>query len=141
MRALQLQSGRTWNSDDWVFPAYHGGLWRRSRATAIVAGVARKHGLRPGLHCRRHSHAILLLEQKVPVRVVADRLGHSDPTMTMRVYQHVTAQAADLAVTALDRGLALASAASPEDKRAATAGPAVADQTANQRPAKDAGPC
>jgi hypothetical protein len=34
--------------DNLVFPAYHGGLWRPSRATAIVGHVARKHGLKPG---------------------------------------------------------------------------------------------
>ena len=110
IRERQVASGRIWNPDDLVFPAYHGGLWRPSRATAIVARIARKHGLATGLHNRRHAHAVMLLEQQVPVKVVADRLGHADPTMTMRVYQHVTAQAAQLAVAALDRGLASASA-------------------------------
>jgi integrase len=121
IRERQVASGRTWNPDDLVFPAYHGGLWRPSRATAIVAQVARKHGLRTGLHNRRHAHAVLLLESQVPVKVVADRLGHADPTMTMRIYQHVTEQAAQLAVAALDRGLANASAASVEAMRGSSA--------------------
>jgi integrase len=109
IRERQLESGRTWNPDDLVFPAFHGGLWRPSRATAIVAAVARKHGLPTGLHCRRHTHAVLLLERQVPIKVVAGRLGHADPSLTLKVYQHVTEQAAQLAIQALDRGLPYAS--------------------------------
>jgi integrase len=40
-------------------------------------------------HGLRHSHATVLLQAGVPVRVVAERLGHADPAMTLRVYQHV----------------------------------------------------
>ena len=57
IRERQLASGRTWNADDLVFPASSGGLWRPSRATAVVGHVARKHGLKTGLHNRRHTHA------------------------------------------------------------------------------------
>lgn len=122
IREMQVASGRTWNPDDLVFPAYHGGLWRPSRATAIVKRVADKHGLKPGLHNRRHAHAVLLLEQQVPIKIVADRLGHADPTMTMKVYQHITPQAAQLAVDALDRGLANTSPASSDAGQTRTAG-------------------
>jgi len=122
IREKQVASGRTWNPDDLVFPAYHGGLWRPSRATAIVAAVAKKHGLKTGLHNRRHAHAVLLLEQQVPVKVVADRLGHADPTMTMRVYQHVTEQAAQLAVAALDRTFSNTSPASTNNERVSNTG-------------------
>jgi integrase len=105
MRERQLESGRSWNPDDLVFPAYHGGLWRPSRATAIVGRVARKHGLKTGLHNRRHTHAVILMEAQVPIKVVADRLGHANPAMTLRVYQHLTEQASALAVAALDKAL------------------------------------
>ncbi|HKF64672.1 MAG TPA: site-specific integrase [Dongiaceae bacterium] len=114
-RELQMQSGRSWNPDDLVFPAPHGGVWRPSNATAMVARIARRHGLKPGLHIYRHAHAVALLEQQVPIKVVADRLGHSDPAMTLRVYQHVTTRAEQLAVAALDR--VLADAPKPEGKR------------------------
>ena len=40
-------------------------------------------------HGLRHSHATVLLRAGVPVRVFAERLGHVDPAMTLRVYQHV----------------------------------------------------
>ena len=45
------------------------------------------------------------MQAQVPIKVVAGRLGHADPAMTLKVYQHVTEQAAQLAVEALDRAL------------------------------------
>ena len=41
------------------------------------------------LHDLRHTHATLLLQAGVPVKVVADRLGHADVSMTLNVYAHV----------------------------------------------------
>lgn len=41
------------------------------------------------LHDLRHTHATLLIAAGVPVKVVSERLGHSTPSFTMTVYQHV----------------------------------------------------
>ena len=38
------------------------------------------------LHELRHTHATLLLREGVPVHVVAKRLGHRDPSITLNVY-------------------------------------------------------
>ncbi len=46
------------------------------------------------LHDLRHTHATLLLRAGVPVHVVAARLGHSDPSVTLRVYAHVLGEQA-----------------------------------------------
>jgi integrase len=40
-------------------------------------------------HHLRHVHATLLLQGGEPVHGVAERLGHADPSMTLRVYAHV----------------------------------------------------
>jgi len=40
------------------------------------------------LHELRHSHATILLRAGVPVHVVAKRLGHKDPSLTLNVYAH-----------------------------------------------------
>jgi len=37
----------------------------------------------------RHSHISALLAAGVPVRTVADRVGHANATMTLNVYAHV----------------------------------------------------
>jgi integrase len=41
------------------------------------------------LHDLRHTHASLLLADGVPVKVVSERLGHANATITLTVYQHV----------------------------------------------------
>lgn len=45
------------------------------------------------LHDLRHGWATLALEAGVHVRVVADRLGHSNPTVTLNTYTHAVARA------------------------------------------------
>ncbi|SCK05855.1 tyrosine-type recombinase/integrase [Streptomyces sp. WMMB 322] len=55
---------------------------------------------RARLHDLRHLHATMLLLAKVPVHVVAARLGHRDPSVTLRVYAHVIKDiASDVAET------------------------------------------
>ncbi|MGV9384262.1 tyrosine-type recombinase/integrase [Nonomuraea sp. NPDC003707] len=57
------------------------------------------------LHDLRHIHATTLLLAGVPVHVVAARLGHADPSITLRVYAHVIraaeASAADVFAQAI----------------------------------------
>jgi integrase len=45
----------------------------------------------PALHFHglRYTHATLLLKAGVPVHVVAQRLGHSSPALTLSIYSHV----------------------------------------------------
>jgi integrase len=51
--------------------------------------MARSELPRIRLHDLRHTHATILLQAGVPVKVVSERLGHSSPAFTMTVYQHV----------------------------------------------------
>lgn len=51
--------------------------------------VAKSDLPRIRLHDLRHTHATILLQAGVPVKVVSERLGHSSPAFTMTVYQHV----------------------------------------------------
>jgi integrase len=44
------------------------------------------------LHDLRHVHATTLLRAGVPVHVVAARLGHADPSITLCVYAHVISE-------------------------------------------------
>jgi len=69
--------------------------------TSLMTKLIRAHN-RPGqgpcptdqlpharLHDLRHIHATTLLLSGVPIHVVAARLGHADPAITLRVYAHV----------------------------------------------------
>ena len=38
----------------------------------------------------RHSHISLLAELGVPIKVIMERVGHIDESITLRVYSHVT---------------------------------------------------
>ena len=52
-------------------------------------------------HDLRHTHATLLLQRGVNIKVVAERLGHAKATMTMDVYSHVMPDMQDAAIKAL----------------------------------------
>ena len=61
-----------------------GSLSRAFRSAVAVAGVPMIR-----FHDLRHTHATLSLAAGVPVRVVADRLGHASAAFTLRRYAHV----------------------------------------------------
>lgn len=41
-------------------------------------------------HVFRHSHISYLSEKMVPIKAVMDRVGHSDPQTTLKIYSHTT---------------------------------------------------
>jgi integrase len=61
----------------------------------------------------RHSHASLLIDQGANVVAVAQRLGHTDPAMTLRVYAHLFEGLQEQLTDALD-ALVQSTAATPE---------------------------
>jgi len=71
--------------------------WREAVAKAEVPPIR--------LHDARHTAATIMLRSGVPVKVVTQRLGHADVAVTMRVYQHVTAQDDATAADVLGRAL------------------------------------
>lgn len=108
----RLSAGPDWNGyDDLVFATAYGEPLYPDTVTNLMAklidsynnpAVPGKRGrprrklpspeepLPPAhVHDLRHMHATTLLLQSVPVHVVAARIGHSDPAVTLRVYAHV----------------------------------------------------
>ncbi|HET9969830.1 MAG TPA: tyrosine-type recombinase/integrase [Streptosporangiaceae bacterium] len=57
------------------------------RRCAAALGDAAPPEIR--LHDLRHTHATILLTERVPVHVVSQRLGHTSAVVTMTVYAHV----------------------------------------------------
>jgi hypothetical protein len=55
--------------------------------TTAVCGGERLPVIR--LNDLRHTHATLLLAAGEPVKVVSERLGHANATITLTVHQHV----------------------------------------------------
>ena len=53
-------------------------------------------------HDLRHTHATLLLSQKINPKIVQERLGHSTITLTLDTYSHLVPDIQKEAVKALD---------------------------------------
>jgi integrase len=92
-------SGTAWTDDDglvfttkWGEPLYPDTVTAlmnkliTAHNKSVASGQALPHAR---LHDLRHLHATTLLLAGVPVHVVAARLGHADPAVTLRVYAHV----------------------------------------------------
>lgn len=75
---------------DLVNPDRIGYWWRRAREKSGIDKRWRLHDL-------RHWSATVAIGQGHDVRTVSGRLGHADPSMTLRTYAHAFA-AADRAV-------------------------------------------
>jgi integrase/recombinase XerC len=54
-------------------------------------------------HGLRHGVATMMVARGVHMRAVADQLGHRNPSMTAKVYAHVTPEALKDAVQLLNR--------------------------------------
>ena len=101
--AEQLHAGDSWRGakDGYVFTTGWGEPIYPDTVTSLMTKLIRAHNEpdqapRPKdqlpharLHDLRHLHATTLLLSGVPVHVVAARLGHADPAITLRVYAHV----------------------------------------------------
>ena len=83
------------NTGDWVFRMEMGTPLRTDLPGELMRDTFRRlnreRRVLPPIrfHDLRHVHATLLLQDGEPVHVVAERLGHADPSMTLRVYAHV----------------------------------------------------
>jgi integrase len=73
---------------------------RRFQRTAKLAGLPV-----PRLHDLRHSAAVLMLSQGVPVHIVAGRLGHANPSITLSIYAHFLPSADKLAADVIGDAL------------------------------------
>ncbi|SEG94686.1 Site-specific recombinase XerD [Thermomonospora echinospora] len=121
--AEQLEAGESWKAtDDHVFRTAWGDPIHPDTVSSLMSDLIKVHnapkdGPRPAaplpharLHDLRHIHATTLLLAGVPVHVVAARLGHADPSITLRVYAHVIneqlAEAAEVFAKTIGEGAA-----------------------------------
>jgi integrase len=116
-----LAAGPAFKRQDFIFATATGGFevdtfvrrrWKRAVAR-VNRGLA-KEGLEVRLkemhlYGCRHSHATMLLQAGVPIKVVSERLGHSSVVITMDTYQHVLPDMQDEAVGKLEALLMKAS--------------------------------
>lgn len=53
-------------------------------------------------HIFRHTHVSMLAEMNIPLKTIMDRIGHSDASTTLRIYNHVTNKAKQNVLDALN---------------------------------------
>ncbi len=93
-RARQLgerdAAGDAYDDHDLIFCDEIGRPINPQRLTEKFGALRQRATIRPGrLHDVRHSHATHLLTSGVPVHIVAGRLGHSSPVVTLTTYAHI----------------------------------------------------
>lgn len=88
--AERLRLGPAYHDNGLVFTNLDGSIIDPSSATHRFADLARDAGF-PGLrfHDLRHTHATMLLRKNVHPKVVQERLGHSQISVTLDTYSHV----------------------------------------------------
>ena len=89
--AERVFSGDKWQENDMIFPSSIGTPLEPRNLFREFKDLLRKANL-PDIrfHDLRHTFATLALSQGVSVKVVQEMLGHSDASMTLKVYSHTT---------------------------------------------------
>jgi integrase len=105
-RETMLTFGKRLALEDYIFVSYQSG-------TPIVDAtikysfdrILKKTGLKKVTpHGLRHTHATLLISQRIPVKVIADRLGNT-PQMILDIYGHSFKDLEEESVQAFDQAL------------------------------------
>jgi integrase len=91
VQAHRNKMGPIVNPDDLVFRDAHGGPFRKSNLLRrSFLPLLRRAGLpKIRFHDLRHTAATLLLTQGVHPKIVQERLGHSQISLTLDTYRHV----------------------------------------------------
>ena len=74
--------------DDLVFSRPDGSPIPPDTISSTFCKIAHKIGFAGGFHCLRHTHATLMLEQGVHPKIVSERLGHANVSITLDRYSH-----------------------------------------------------
>lgn len=101
-RKEPLAFGDGWDDGQLVFTLEDGTRIRPTRLIAWFSQYARRAGL-PAirLHDLRHSYATAALSAGIPAKVVTERLGHANVSITLDTYSHVLPSLQDDAAAAV----------------------------------------
>jgi integrase len=105
-RETMLSFGKRLASDDFIFISYQSGT-PISDGTIKYAfdRIINKSGVKQITpHGLRHTHATLLISQRIPVKVIADRLGNT-PQMILDIYGHSFKDLEEESVQAFEHAL------------------------------------
>lgn len=84
------RQGEAWENRDLVFPDLRGGYYSPNYLLRVFKKVLQSVGLaHMRIHDLRHSAVTILLARGVNIKVISELLGHSDISITLRVYGHL----------------------------------------------------
>ncbi len=106
-QAEQLRSAHA-NDQDWICTHPDGSPITPNAMTKSFMRIRDKLGIKISFHGLRHTQATELILAGVPVRVVSERLGHANTTITQDVYGHVLPHAQREAADVIERMLSVA---------------------------------
>jgi integrase len=88
-KQTMLSFGKHWSNKDFIFISYQSGTPITDNTIMYsINRIVKKTGCkRITPHGLRHTHATILISQRIPVKAVADRLGNT-PQMILDVYGH-----------------------------------------------------
>ncbi len=106
----------TWKGNFWIVHSRHGARVNKDTPSKWFRKFADEHGYQ-GLtfHGLRHVHASLLLQHHVDLQSVSVRMGHSDPSVTLRAYADAMPAQDQEAAATMDR-LLLATGTIPTEE-------------------------
>ena len=89
-KQYQIDNGFNPTENDYVFRTLDfSSAWQPNYLTKEWYRFVKNNNLKPiTVHDIRHSHATYLLSLGIPPQDVARRLGHSEPSTTLRIYTH-----------------------------------------------------
>ena len=95
--------GERWVEGNLIFPNSKGTALEPRRVGLEFRAVCERAGLGAvRFHDLRHTSASLMLQERVPARVVSERLGHSNVGVTLDVYSHVIEEMQGEAAAAIE---------------------------------------
>lgn len=113
----QQFAGDRWQNNDLIFPSKlgtpndPGNLIKEFKKFLRVANLPDMR-----FHDLRHTAASLMLRQGVPAKVVQERLGHSDISLTLNTYSHISPGMQEFAAQKMDEITALIDVGLPVEK-------------------------
>lgn len=98
----ELYQNTYYTEHDFVCCNEDGSPFPPESLTSKVSRMSKRLGVNLKFHSLRHTHATMLLDAGVNIKVIQERLGHSSITTTLGVYSHVTKEGEYAAIKAFE---------------------------------------
>jgi integrase len=103
----RLLLGPAWQDLDLVVDRGDGGALHPDSLSHAFAAIADSVGLGDvRLHDLRHGFACELMRASVPLKIIAEAMGHARSSITADLYQHVLPGMGEQVASAIERALA-----------------------------------